>query len=77
MADFIRFYGRRPEEFSGPDMLALAYRVAVYGGMIAARIEEQKPRTVPPTTSGEVKMVPPTKAAILADPLLREVIQVG
>ena len=44
-ADFLRFYGIDLEydrDLTGPRFLALAQRVAAYGGVMAARVQEQQ-----------------------------------
>lgn len=59
--------------WSGPEFLAMAYRLSAYGGVLAARIAEQRPRT---GVAGATR-VPATRAAIMSHPDLRGVVSFG
>jgi hypothetical protein len=61
--------------WSGPELLAFAYRLPVYGGVLAVRVAE---REGPATRARPgVKRVPGTREAIMADPDLAGVISFG
>jgi hypothetical protein len=78
-ADFRAFYHLGWAEalaLPGPEFLALAYRVAVFPGVMAARIAEQEKaerRNVP----AGARLVASDRLSILADPLLRDVVDMG
>jgi hypothetical protein len=63
LADFLVYYRARPETFSGPEMLALAYRLPAYGGMMAARVTQQEARDRRNTKPG-ARMVEETHAEV-------------
>lgn len=58
----------------GPELMALAYRLPVYPGAVAARAAEQARQShVPPGA----RVVESTSAALMRDPVLGDVIQIG
>lgn len=67
---------REALEWPGPELLALAYRLPAYGGVVAARAyEHERPngRAVP----ADAKVIPGTREAIMANPDLAGVVSFG
>lgn len=76
-ADFRAFYRVTPVEIlqmSGPQFLALAYRVSAFSGAMAARITVQEQKSG--STNG-VKTVESTPSALQNDPALADLIDYG
>ena len=78
-ADFRAFYHlswRDALALPAPEFLGLAYRVSVFPGVIAARIAEAdaaERRNIPVGAN----LVPSDRHSIMADPLLRDVVDFG
>jgi hypothetical protein len=61
--------------WSGPELLALAYRLPAYGGVMAARAyERERPAGRVPANA---KVIPSTREAIMANPDLAGVVSFG
>lgn len=63
---------------SGPRFFRLAWRVAAYSGVMAARVNAQADDDEQPArrgaSTGQVERVEPTRTAIEADPILSSLI---
>lgn len=75
-ADFRVFYHlswREALELPGPDLLALAYRVGAYPGVMSHRLAEAEAKERRNAPRG-ARMVTGEKTAVLADPMLSQAI---
>jgi hypothetical protein len=75
-ADFRVFYHlswREALALPGPELLALAYRVGAYPGVIYHRLAEAEAKERRSTPRG-ARMVPGERSAIMADPMLSQAI---
>lgn len=79
MADFRAIYHLGWAEaltLPGPEFLALVYRVTVYPGVMAARVAETN-RVAHRNVPAGAQVVDGDRVALAADPLLRDVVQIG
>lgn len=77
LADFRAIYHLAPREvagLSGPEYMALAYRLPAYQGVMAMRVQQEEERSRKNLRHRDAKLVDSSKASIQADPLLRDVV---
>lgn len=81
VADFLVFYRiglgcpLTIDDLDAPTFFRLAHRVPAYGGVMAARMAAQQQDTTAPTYRGERRVVPSTRAALVAE--LGDLIEVS
>lgn len=79
MADFRAVYHlgwREALALPAPEFLALAYRASIYPGVLAARIAERERKEHRNVPAG-ARLVAGDRASVMADPLLRDVVDIG
>lgn len=79
-ADFRAFYHlswREAVGLPGPEFFALAYRCASFAGVMQARVTFQESRERRNVRKHDAKIVQGDRSELLADPLLRDVIDFG